>query len=108
MAAGRLPIIKGHRLNDEDRLRRLAIINIMCNLELPWKLTVPEYGAPADELFKESLKALPPLVEDGLVEVGPEGLRITRKGRYFVRNVAMIFDTYLGQDNDRPIFSKTI
>jgi len=108
VSAGRLPIIKGHRLSDDDRLRRLAIINIMCNLELPWKLTVPEFGAPANELFKESLKALPPLVDDGLVEVDANGLRITRKGRYFVRNVAMIFDTYLGQDKDRPIFSKTI
>ncbi len=106
--SGRFPIIKGHRLSDDDRLRRLAIINIMCNLELPWKLTVPEFGAPANELFAESLKALPPLLADGLVEMDEAGLRITSKGRYFVRNVAMIFDTYLGKDKDRPIFSKTI
>jgi oxygen-independent coproporphyrinogen III oxidase len=108
VAAGQLPIIKGHKLNEDDRLRRLAIINIMCNLELPWKLTVPEFGAPANELLSESLKALPPLVDDGLVEINDHGLRITDKGRYFVRNVAMILDTYLGQDKDRPIFSKTI
>ncbi len=108
VAADRLPIIKGHRLDDDDRLRRLAIINIMCNLELPWQLTVPEFGAPANELLAESLKALPPLVDDSLVEIDAHGLRITDKGRYFVRNVAMILDTYLGQDKDRPIFSKTI
>ncbi len=108
VAEGRFPVVKGHHLNEDDRLRRLAIINIMCNLELPWQLTVPEFGAPADQLFQESLKALPPLVDDGLVEVDQHGLRITPKGRYFVRNVAMIFDTYLGQDKDRPIFSKTI
>ena len=108
VAAGHLPIIKGHRLNDDDRLRRLVIINIMCNLELPWNLTVPEFGAPANELLAASLKALPPLVDDGLVEVDDHGLRITEKGRYFVRNVAMIFDTYLGQDKGKTIFSKTI
>jgi oxygen-independent coproporphyrinogen III oxidase len=106
--AGNLPIIKGHRLNDDDRLRRRAIINIMCNLELPWQLTVPEFGAPANELLAESLKALPPLVEDGLVTVSDKGLSITDKGRYFVRNVAMILDTYLGRDADKSIFSKTI
>ncbi len=108
VAAGHLPIIKGHRLNVDDRLRRLVIINIMCNLELPWQLTVPEFGAPANELLAESLKGLPPLIDDGLVEMDNHGLRITDKGRYFVRNVAMIFDTYLGQDKDKPIFSKTI
>ncbi|MBK9304948.1 MAG: hypothetical protein IPM94_14015 [bacterium] len=26
---------QGHRLSDDDRLRRLAILNLMCNLEPP-------------------------------------------------------------------------
>ena len=54
------------------------------------------------------MKALPPLVEDGLVEVNDRGLRITDKGRYFVRNVAMIFDAYLGGTQDKPLFSRTV
>jgi oxygen-independent coproporphyrinogen-3 oxidase len=106
--AGELPIVKGHKLSEEDKLRRLAILNVMCNLELPWNLTVPGYEKRADVLFADSLEALPPLVEDGLVDVDDHGLHITAKGRYFVRNVAMILDTYLGQDGDKPIFSKTV
>ena len=90
------------------RLRRLAILNVMCNLELPWDLTVPDFGQRADVMFADSLEALPPLVEDGLVKIDERGLRITEKGRYFVRNVAMILDTYLGQDGDKPFFSKTV
>ena len=106
--AGGLPIVKGHHLNEDDKLRRLAILNIMCNLELPWELTRAAYGAPADQLFADSLEQLPPLIEDGLVTRDDFGLRITEKGRYFVRNVAMTLDAYLGQDKDRPIFSKTV
>lgn len=106
--SGNLPVVKGHKLNDEDKLRRLAILNVMCNLELPWDLTVSEFGKPANELFAESLEALPPFIEDGLVQTDDKGLRITPKGRYFVRNVAMILDTYLGKTGDRPIFSKTV
>jgi len=106
--AGELPIVKGHKLSGEDKLRRLAILNVMCNLELPWDLTVPDFGQRADVMFADSLEALPPLVEDGLVKIDERGLRITEKGRYFVRNVAMILDTYLGQDGDKPIFSKTV
>ncbi len=48
MELGGLPVVKGHKLNDDDKLRRLAILNIMCNLELPWKLTEAAYGAPAE------------------------------------------------------------
>ncbi len=66
-------------------------------------------GASAPtSLFADSLEQLPPLIDDGLVERDDRGLRITEKGRYFVRNVAMILDAYLGQDKDRPIFSRTV
>ncbi len=106
--AGGLPVVKGHKLNDDDKLRRFAILNLMCNLELPWSLTEQAYGAPANELLGESLKALPPLVEDGLATMDETGIRITDKGRYFVRNVAMILDTYLGKGKGKPIFSKTV
>ncbi len=105
---GGLPVVKGHKLNDDDKLRRTAILNIMCNLELPWDLTTATWGKRADELFADELEQLPPLIEDGLVTRDDFGLRITEKGRYFVRNVAMTLDAYLGQDNDRPIFSKTV
>ncbi len=106
--SGRLPIVKGHVLNEDDKLRRLVILNIMCNLELPWSLTEKEFGAPANELLAESLEALPPLVDDGLVTVDDNGLRITAKGRYFVRNVAMIMDAYLGKGKGKQVFSKTV
>jgi len=106
--AGGLPVVKGHKLNDDDKLRRFAILNLMCNLELPWSLTEQVYGAPANELLGESLKALPPLITDGLAEMDDSGIRITDKGRYFVRNVAMILDAYLGKGKGKPIFSKTV
>jgi oxygen-independent coproporphyrinogen-3 oxidase len=105
---GGLPVVKGHELDDDDRLRRLAILNIMCNLELPWELTRAGYGAPANELFADAVAKLPPLVDDGLVTLDDDALRITEKGRYFVRNVAMTLDAYLGGEKGKPIFSKTI
>ena len=104
--AGALPIVKGHKLSEDDKLRRMTILNLMCNLELPWSLTEAKYGAPVNELLEESLAALPPLIEDGLCEMDDTGLRITPKGRYFVRNVAMTMDAYL--DKGKAIFSKTV
>ena len=43
---GGLPVVKGHKLNDDDKLRRAAILNLMCNLELPWELTVADLRRP--------------------------------------------------------------
>ena len=78
--AGRLPIVKGHRLTDDDRLRRLAILNLMCNLELPYALTVPGFGAPADVLLADGLARLRPYVDEGFVEFLPDRVRVTGPG----------------------------
>ena len=60
VAAGRLPVVKGMRLSDDDRLRRSVILHLMCNLELPWDLTVAGYGRRVEELI--------PGVMDGLAD----------------------------------------
>ena len=106
--AGRLPVVKGHRLSDDDRLRRLAILNLMCNLELPYALTVPGFGAPADELLADGLARLRPYVDEGFVEFLPDRVRVTGLGRYFVRNLCMELDAYLDRTSEKPLFSKTI
>jgi oxygen-independent coproporphyrinogen-3 oxidase len=48
---------------------------------------------------------------DGLVEQGADGsLRVTPLGRLFVRNIAMVFDAYLPeqQQRGRRMFSRTV
>ncbi len=106
--AGRLPVVKGHRLSRDDRLRRLVILNLMCNLELPFELTRDEFDAPADELLADELARLEPLVERDLVTRDADGLRVTELGRFFIRNICVEFDAYLQESGDRPLFSRTV
>ena len=112
--AGKMPIIKGLKLDEDDLMRREIILNLMCNLVLPWDSTEKAWGKPANEILAKSLPALDPLIADGLCLVDDHGLHITEKGRYFVRNVAMTMDAYLGDgaknkdQGDRVIFSNTI
>ncbi len=106
--AGRLPVVRGHVLSEDDRLRRLAIINLMCNNELPWDLTVADFGAPADELLADGLAALRPYEDEGFVVFEPDRLRITDLGRHFARNVCMALDAYLDRDTTKPLFSRTV
>jgi len=104
--AGHLPVVKGHKLSDDDKLRRHTILNLMCNLELPWSLTEAVWGAPVDVLLADCIPRLAPLIADGLCTMDDAGLKITDKGRYFVRNVAMTMDAYLGKG--KGIYSKTV
>lgn len=101
--AGRLPVAKGCTLSADDADRRRIINALMCNLSADL--------APG---YMPELLALRPLVQDGLVEIEDHQVRVTERGRMFLRNVAMPFDAYLaarnadGTDADLPRFSRTV
>jgi oxygen-independent coproporphyrinogen III oxidase len=47
------------------------------------------------EHFASELVALEPMRRDGLIEVGPDALRVSAPGRHFLRNLAAVFDPHL-------------
>ena len=99
---GELPVERGHRLSDDDKARRLAILRLMCHLDLPYRMLPP----PADQ----SAARLQPLVDDGLITRAGERYEVTSLGRWFLRNIAMALDAYLPQQvaEARPVFSRTV
>ncbi len=58
--------------------------------------------------FAEELADLKALARDGLVEVDPEWIVVTPKGRLLVRVICMAFDRYLRQRQARAAYSKVI
>ncbi|HSB98435.1 MAG TPA: coproporphyrinogen III oxidase, partial [Burkholderiaceae bacterium] len=58
--------------------------------------------------FASELEQLAPFVEAGLVELEPEGIRVTPSGWYVVRAIAMVFDRHLQADRARERFSRVI
>lgn len=101
---GKLPLLKGHNLNKEDLVLRKQILNIMCNLKTTW------YGS-LYELFVID-KILPRLQEfsdDGLINLENCTLTVTEKGKPFIRNICMAFDTRLWRNKPgTQLFSMTI
>lgn len=106
--AGQLPIVRGHVLSDDDRMRRMVILHLMCNLELPYSLTREAFGRDVDKLLPEELERLAAFADEGFIELLPDRIQVTRLGRYFLRNLGMELDAYLKQPIDRPLFSKTV
>ncbi len=108
LAEGRLPVERGLRRTPEDELRGAVIRRIICSLELPFAWVRDQLGVDPEEHFADALQALAPMAEDGLIELDAAGLHVTPKGRFFLRNICMPFDTYLETDSERPVYSRTV
>ena len=100
---GKIPVFRGHILNDEDLIIRRHILNLMCQLE-----TTFTYKNTFAEL-PEALEKLKEMQEDGLVELSENFVKITEKGRVFTRNVAMAFDLRMMRKMpETRLFSMTV
>jgi oxygen-independent coproporphyrinogen-3 oxidase len=108
IAAGHLATERGVRVSRDDKIRRDAILNLMCDLELDRRAFARRWELDFDAYFGEALAELAELERDGLVQVDASAIRVTELGRLFLRNIAMCFDTYLKQPAEQPRYSKTI
>ena len=110
--AGRFPIERGYALDPDDLIRRETIARLMCNLWLDTQAVEREFDIKfADYFAKEiaSLQAPEGPVAHGFVAIAPDHIEIVGLGRFFVRNVAMIFDRYLeSRTSGKPVFSRTV
>lgn len=107
--AGNLPVVRGMRLSDDDRLRRDVINRLFCLLHVSKDAVEAEFGIGFDETFGTALEALAPLEADGLVERGARDLRVTPRGQILLRNIAMVFDSYLARTPlEGRRFSRTV
>jgi oxygen-independent coproporphyrinogen III oxidase len=98
---GRSPSERGLRLSADDRLRRFVIQRLMCATRLDFAAVEAAHDIVFEEYFARELAALAPLVSDGLVLAAGRSLAITPVGRLLMRNVAMVFDRYLGDRRER-------
>src|SRR6202789_654910 len=102
--------MRGYRLSADDRLRRAVIGRLLCHTVIPKHEIETEFGISFDEYFQAELERLEEPREEGLVTLAPGEIRVTPLGRIFIRNVAMVFDRYLHEQqmDQKPLFSKTL
>ncbi len=97
---GEIPTLRGHMLTEEDRVHRQQILNFMTQYEV--EFIDAQQRADVDE-FLATMQA------DELVEIDDMRLKLTEKGRPFLRNACMAFDQRLrdSKSNDL-VFSQSI
>lgn len=105
---GKIPVLKGYHLTDEDVLRRDVIMSIMCDFQLSYSTFSTKYSIDFKEHFALSIQSLQELNSDGLVVVNDDGFTVTDKGRLLVRNIAVLFDGYTGVKETDGRYSRTV
>ena len=105
---GRLPIMRGYRLNKDDILRRNIIQDLMCRFALEYTDYDKTLDTPFDRYFAAELADLRQLAQLGLVKLSPDNLTVTPKGRFLIRNIAMIFDYHLRHKETKAKYSQTV
>ncbi len=106
--AEQLPIMRGIELTHDDAMRREIIQQLMCDFALNFSRVESNFGVDFESYFAAELDALITFEEDGLIEWQEHGLAVTPRGRLLIRNVCMLFDAYLNQNNTRQRYSKVI
>ncbi|WP_244814000.1 oxygen-independent coproporphyrinogen III oxidase [Caballeronia sp. Lep1P3] len=105
--AGRFAIQRGVRLSADDLLRREIIMRLMCGGAVQYAQIERAHGIAFEDAFAGEIARLAPMADDGLVDIARDAIRVLPAGRMLVRNVASVFDRYLGQTPVKR-FSRTI
>lgn len=100
----------GYRMTYDDHVRKETINQLMCHLEIDKRGIEDKFGIDFEDYFAEDLPKLETFIEQGLLEIDSEKIKILGSGILVIRNIAMSFDAYLKKmvKKDKPIFSKTV
>lgn len=100
----KLPVVRGHLLNQEDLTLRKHILDLMCHFQTSWDKSekfLPE--------IPEILESLKEMENDRLVILNKNNIEVTPAGKPFIRNICMAFDLRLKRKSpEARLFSMSI
>jgi oxygen-independent coproporphyrinogen-3 oxidase len=107
---GRFYIEKGYQLNQQEKIIRYVITEIMCNEYVSFEETARFFTISVSDV-KQALhfeeKQMESFVVDGLLQKEQGTVfKVTDAGRFFIRNIASKFDPNL--KNEKKRFSKAL
>jgi oxygen-independent coproporphyrinogen-3 oxidase len=103
-----LPIAKGIHLSTDDLLRRYIIQALMCRFEVCLETLQITWLIDFYTYFRNELEQLREFEREGMLILDGKWLVVTAKGRLLIRNICMVFDRYLQQDEVMKNYSRVI
>lgn len=106
ISAGKLPVFKGIDLNQDDKLRRTVITQLICHFDLDFTAIEQQFNMVFADYFASEIENLRIMQSDGLLNLTDTGIQVLPAGRLLIRNICMVFDKYLNQKQQQ--FSRVI
>ena len=105
---GKLATFRGIILNEEDKIRKRIIMEMMANFSLDIKRFEKETKINFFEKFKNEVAELQEFVDAGLITITPEKIEVNKTGAMLIRNIVLPFDEYFKKMKNQKAFSKTV
>ncbi|KTF19086.1 oxygen-independent coproporphyrinogen III oxidase [Pseudoalteromonas sp. 10-33] len=99
---------KGMHLIHDDVIRADAIKQLICQFELNIDEFAKKYHIEFDSYFAGALTSLKPLIDDKMVIIENNHIRVTPRGNLFIRIICMCFDAHLQNQINATRFSRVI
>lgn len=99
---------RGVALNQDDLIRRDVIKELICNFTLDISAIEQKFDLNFFQYFSEDIKLLQCFIDDQLLSLSAEAIRVKAKGRLLIRNICMCFDIYLRTRAHQQQFSRVI
>ena len=97
---GKFPTFRGYRLKRDDVIRRDIMFRLLCDQSVNFDEIDEKYGVGHREYFKyELLELRQNFVHNGVLEFSGNRVAVTDLGRFFLRNVCRVFDTFTRNTN---------
>lgn len=105
--SGIIPVFRGIKLTDDDILRREIINQLICHFELNINEIEKVFKINFEDYFSAEIPQLLSMQKDKLVKVTTDYINVFPEGKMLIRNICMVFDSYLSHSNQQR-FSKVI
>lgn len=101
---GRLPLVKGHRLTDQEQTVRRHILDLMCKGHTEWRAEDRRC-----EALSRAVDQWNDMAADGLIARSPYRVEVTTAGKPFLRNICLpLDDHYWARRPSTNTFSQAI
>ena len=108
LQSGELPVMRGLEMSRDDLVRRSVIQALICQFELCKESLEQAWLLVFDRYFADELAELREFEREGLLEIEPEWICVTPRGRLLIRSICMVFDRRLREDRASGRYSKVI
>ena len=106
---GEFPVEKYYLVNEDEKIIRDIIENIMCNMEVSLEDIARKYNKSIEDIYQITqvdTKALKQYEEEGFLKFSRNFLELTPKGQFFMRIIAAAFDPNM--KTNKKNFSKAL